>query len=335
MNKQYLKIFSYKNSKISKLSLAFFLKKPNNQIDNIKIAQEIKSQIKTRIAHRIINLSNFPICLREFSQIKYVKDLYFDSFNKIDKIDTFNNINDCKSFNLLLNDIKQNHNDIPVEISKAVQDYKNFPYFDHSLLNNKLNEFYHARIGIRLLIDYYNFIFTDIIDDYLICNYDDIIDSAFSNAKSLCTHVYNNHIPNPDINNEVDSKLLYIPSHLYFISFEILKNAIRSSVESNQEKPIEIEIKENKNQIIFVFRDFGKSISHSEIKKIFNYTYTTVEDKDTRKKKFIAGYGHGLPLSRLYSRFFGGDLMFVPFQGIKSEVILYLNKNANSYEIEI
>ena len=154
MNRQILKLFSHKNNKISKFSLGFFTKKPDNINDNIKIAKEIRNEIKTRIAHRVICLSNFPVCLREFSQIKNVKQLYLDSFNKIDTVYSLDKIDECKSFNLILNDIKKNHNNIPIEISNAVQDYKDYLKFDHNQLNYKLNEFYHARIGIRLLIDY-------------------------------------------------------------------------------------------------------------------------------------------------------------------------------------
>ena len=53
------------------------------------------------------------------------------------------------------------------------------------------------------------------------------------------------------------------------------------------------------------------------------------------KKKLLAGFGHGLPLSRLYARFFGGNLIFIPYYGIKSEVIFYLNKSVATFETEI
>ena len=288
-----------------------------------------------RIAHRIINLSNFPICLREFSQIKNVKNLYFNSFNIIDNHPPIITPEDCDSFNKELNKIKTNHRDIPIQISTAVQEFKDFSKFDNYQLNIKLNEFYHARIGIRLLIDYYNFLFNNKLNNYLECNIEEIINSSFNNARDLCSRVYSKYIPNLIIKNEVSSNLLYIPSHLHYISFEIFKNAIRATLDANKSNPLELEIKETKNQIIFVFRDFGNSISHNEIKNLFNYNYTTVSDSDTRKKELIAGYGHGLPLSRLYSRFFGGNILFIPFHGIKSEVILYLNKNANTYEIEV
>jgi pyruvate dehydrogenase kinase 2/3/4 len=51
--------------------------------------------------------------------------------------------------------------------------------------------------------------------------------------------------------------------------------------------------------------------------------YTTVEqtpnlDPDFDKSDFkapMAGFGYGLPISRLYARYFGGDLKLISMEG--------------------
>jgi pyruvate dehydrogenase kinase 2/3/4 len=38
----------------------------------------------------------------------------------------------------------------------------------------------------------------------------------------------------------------------------------------------------------------------------------------------LAGYGYGIPLSRLYARYFHGDLVINSFEGYGSDAIVYL-----------
>ena len=64
--------------------------------------------------------------------------------------------------------------------------------------------------------------------------------------------------------------------------------------------------------------DEGGGIPRSGLPKIWTYLYTTarspLEDMDTTDTEgsdgpaVLAGYGYGLPISRLYARYFGGDL---------------------------
>ena len=40
----------------------------------------------------------------------------------------------------------------------------------------------------------------------------------------------------------------------------------------------------------------------------------------------MAGYGYGLPRSRLYARYFGGDLQVISMDGYGTDVYLHLNR---------
>ena len=73
--------------------------------------------------------------------------------------------------------------------------------------------------------------------------------------------------------------------------------------------------------------DKGDSFPRTYIDKVYQYSYTTQNHDIQSERAFIlSGMGFGLPLARVYSRYFGGDLHILPFQGLGTDVIVYLNK---------
>lgn len=43
-------------------------------------------------------------------------------------------------------------------------------------------------------------------------------------------------------------------------------------------------------------------------------------------------YGYGLPISRLYARYFGGDLSIISMEGYGTDAYLHLNRLGNVQE---
>ena len=46
------------------------------------------------------------------------------------------------------------------------------------------------------------------------------------------------------------------------------------------------------------------------------------------KKAPLAGYGYGLPLSRLYARYFHGDLILNSYEGYGTDTVIFMKANA-------
>jgi pyruvate dehydrogenase kinase 2/3/4 len=46
----------------------------------------------------------------------------------------------------------------------------------------------------------------------------------------------------------------------------------------------------------------------------------------------LAGYGYGLPLSRLYARYFGGDMQVISMEGYGTDAYLHINRLGNVQE---
>lgn len=111
-----------------------------------------------------------------------------------------------------------------------------------------------------------------------------------------------------------DLQFPYVPGHLSHIVFELLKNSLRAVVErfgpENEDSfpPIKVIVVEGKEDITIKISDEGGGIPRSAIPLIWTYMYTTMEgqniDQDFQASDFkapMAGFGYGLPLSRLVS----------------------------------
>lgn len=67
--------------------------------------------------------------------------------------------------------------------------------------------------------------------------------------------------------------------------------------------------------------DEGGGIPRSGLPKIWTYLYSTAKNpvdlgrQDQEMPNVMAGYGYGLPISRLYARYFGGDLQVISMEG--------------------
>ncbi|KAM3183711.1 hypothetical protein ACTXT7_009820 [Hymenolepis weldensis] len=96
--------------------------------------------------------------------------------------------------------------------------------------------------------------------------------------------------------------------------------------------------KDNANPLGFPhLSDQGGGFPRSLNDQLFKYTYTTGGSRTGRSESIlspsagyapIAGYGYGLPLSRLYARYLHGDLSLSGTEGYGTEAFLYLMSQA-------
>jgi len=79
--------------------------------------------------------------------------------------------------------------------------------------------------------------------------------------------------------------------------------------------------------------DQGGGVPNSMVDRLFTYSYSTAETPAVRaagtmapdmNSAPLAGFGYGLPMSRLYARYFGGDLKLVSTEGYGMDSLVYL-----------
>ena len=145
---------------------------------------------------------------------------------------------------------------------------------------------------------------------------------AIENARFVCEEHYAMFRGPPvQLICPSDLTFAYVPGHLSHIVFELLKNSLRAVVERfgvdaegrQGYPPIKVVVVEGKEDITIKISDEGGGIPRRAIPLIWTYMYTTMEgqgiDQDFASSDFkapMAGFGYGLPLSRLVRFVFSG-----------------------------
>uniref|UniRef100_A0A6A7G9F8 Protein-serine/threonine kinase n=1 Tax=Hirondellea gigas TaxID=1518452 RepID=A0A6A7G9F8_9CRUS len=235
--------------------------------------------------------------------------------------------------------------------------------YEDELLKQFLDDFYIGRIGMRMLVAQQIGLYTGppsfvgVIDPR--CDVVAIIEQAIADATAICMAEHGvcppvavlptHHLPG---DSEIDDLFTYVPGHLHSMVFEILKNSMHAVVKfhsdglshSKELPTIEIVITLGTEDITIKIADRGGGVARDAVDLIMNYTYSTsdcpttdfaeqmpeVSELDMPLKGLtfgpLAGLGYGLPMTKLFARYFGGDMEVVSVDGHGFDVFLYLSR---------
>ncbi|RXN09660.1 pyruvate dehydrogenase (acetyl-transferring) kinase isozyme mitochondrial-like protein [Labeo rohita] len=248
--------------------------------------------------------------------------------------------------NALVN-IRNRHNDVVPTMAQGVIEYKevfgqdpvtsqNIQYF--------LDRFYLSRISIRMLINQHTLVFDGAtnpvhpntigsIDPH--CQVAEVVKDAYESAKMLCDQYY---LSSPDLvlqelntnNRNQPINIVYVPSHLYHMLFELFKNAMRATIENNKEgsnlPPIQVMVAIGGEDLTIKMSDRGGGVPFRKMENLFSYMYSTAPkpQMDDKQRAPLAGFGYGLPISRLYAKYFQGDLQLYSMEGHGTDAVIHL-----------
>ncbi|KAI9804791.1 MAG: hypothetical protein M1825_001159 [Sarcosagium campestre] len=261
-----------------------------------------------------------------------------------------------RRFAQTLDVIKRRHDSVVTTVAQGILEYKRKRQrmqIDASI-QSFLDRFYMSRIGIRMLIGQHVALSSQEgqhLPNYvgIICtktNVRELAQEAIENARFVCEDHYGMFdAPKVQLVCAPDLNFMYVPGHLSHMLFETLKNSLRAVVETHgadrSDFPVtKVVVAEGKEDITIKISDEGGGIPRSAIPLVWTYMYTTVEttpnlDPDFNKSDFkapMAGFGYGLPISRLYARYFGGDLKLISMENYGTDVYLHLNRLSSSSE---
>ncbi|GMP76106.1 hypothetical protein CsSME_00032925 [Camellia sinensis var. sinensis] len=317
-------------------------------------AQFLHNQLPIRLARRAMDLHSLPFGLSLKPAVLQVRDWYLDSFRDLRSFPEIKDTNDELEFNQMLKMIKVRHNNVVPTMALGVQQLKKsldpkIDYEDLDEIQQFLDRFYMSRIGIRMLIgqhvalhdtnpppDCVGYIHTKMSPV-------EVARCASEDARAICLREYGSA---PDVNIYGDPSFTfpYVPIHLHMMVFELVKNSLRAVEERFMDSdkvapPIRLIVADGIEDVTIKVSDEGGGIPRSGLPKIFTYLYSTAKNPMDERSELgtanvatMAGYGYGIPISRLYARYFGGDLQTISMEGYGTDAYLHLSRLGDSQE---
>ncbi|KAI4795891.1 hypothetical protein KUCAC02_029586 [Chaenocephalus aceratus] len=247
----------------------------------------------------------------------------------------------CWIFLDLLIEIRNRHNDVVPTMAAGVIEYKEkfgLNPFISSNIQYFLDRFYTNRISFRMLINQH----TLLIDPT--CSVAEVVTDAYDTARMLCEKYYlaAPKLKIEEFNMKAPDKpiqAVYVPSHLFHMLFELFKNSMRATVELHEDNveglpPVKAKVTLGKEDLSVKISDRGGGVPLRKIDRLFNYMYSTAPTPSLEPGTVpLAGFGYGLPISRLYARYFQGDLKLYSMDGVGTDAVIYLKAlSSESFE---
>ncbi|KAI9009021.1 mitochondrial branched-chain alpha-ketoacid dehydrogenase kinase-domain-containing protein [Hyaloraphidium curvatum] len=192
-----------------------------------------------------------------------------------------------------------------------------------------------------------------------------VVVNAWDMAAEVARRYYGpklTHLPSYEIRTSAEDDrptFTYIPTILHHMCFELFKNSIRATVESRgfgEDKsypPLRIVVVGGKEDMIIKVSDQGLGVARLNLEKMNSYMGSTAPEPtltfedaiqlaegvgqeppfdDVRYYLPLAGFGYGMPISRLYAEYLGGHMEVISMEGYGTDAYLYLERLGSAVE---
>eukprot|EP00466_Bigelowiella_natans_P000018 jgi/Bigna1/65978/fgenesh1_pg.1_\ len=300
----------------------------------VNSAKFLYRELPVRYAVRAKEFELAPSWIKTKS-FKLISETYLQCFMDLRSIDEPDSTDDAIQLRRILTQHKDRLAKVIPLLSEGVHELKNkrgMSTREEQYLHDLLDRFLTARIGTSVLTSQHLELHQDLIEGkregyvgalQVNCSPKRIFLDAAENVRLMC-----------------EKELGTTPG------VELLKNSFRAQVEhSNQFQddlnfqipPVEVVIGSSKEDedVVIMVRDRGGGIPSSKMPDVWKYTHSSAEGvkaddqygyANHRRDGILAGMGFGLPLSRLYARFFGGDLEVCSLAGIGTAAYVRLKR---------
>lgn len=316
----------------------------------LRSAQYLHKELPVRVAHRVLGFRQLPFIVGCNPTILSVHELYIRAFNILSEFPPIVDFTSEQQYSQLLRTLLDAHKDVVTHLAAGFKEckkhMKNTEEVQH-FLDRTLT----SRMGIRLLTEHHIALHEEQPNFVGIINVDMSLRKQLEKwseyTKRVCEHRYG-RAPRVIINGHLNAHFAYLEQPLSYILSEVLKNAMRATLENHVHDAhvpdISVTIANNEEDFIIRFSDRGGGIPHELESKVFEYHFTTaesespvIENADDRgffnnlleganrgPSGPMYGYGFGLSTARAYAKYMGGSLTLESLQGIGTDVYLRL-----------
>lgn len=325
----------------------------------IAAANWLQGNLPIRFARRIEDFLQLPHVVVSNPSINNVLATYVETFDKISAFGPIQTTADEAAFCILIQDLFVKHGPGTRRLAEGYRELR--ATYPHIRLDSFLNPLFVARIASRILMENYIVMrqprrgYVGVVRQGMrpFALLQDIAREMVDLTQSIygCS-------TNVEYRGNLDCVLDYIPRHVSYMVRELLKNALRATVERHRGlcavdshvalPPVFVELQQGDIHVIIKISDHGGGMPKHVQQEAWQYGWTTAVSSNEEKpwlqdgarrelKSELAGFGFGLPLTRLHAQYFGGDVFMqaLPHHGTDMYLLLtHLKEGTPSTEIE-
>jgi pyruvate dehydrogenase kinase 2/3/4 len=344
-------------------------------------------ELPIRFAQQVLALDTMPHGLALMPSVMKVKQIHMDSFELLRSTPVPETPVQYEQFDQLLAKVDERHQGVIMDMAQGLIELKvhvvrhkikvkeesermiiarELLATEYPNVQTSLDEFFEAMIGVNFLMRQHLEVQHQRKDpdaDKSIVgivahetNLESVVRSAINASRDICTQHFGD---SPDVKVVLiggsDKKFAraYIPSHIFYIVLELMKNSLRAVVEHcvrtngseahttssglvdcEKMPAVTVTIVDDPTKyddVAILVQDRGGGFRRSVVPRVMSYMYTTAQSILTPSGQTVephssplAGYGYGLPVSRLYARHFGGDLEVTSMEGHGTDALLLI-----------
>ncbi|KAF9363144.1 hypothetical protein BGX34_004763 [Mortierella sp. NVP85] len=252
----------------------------NMQEDKLlKSANYVRTELPIRLAHRIRDFQNLPFIVGTNPHIELVYDLYWQAFEKLSKVPEVKTLEDNDAFCELIKGLLNDHLVVIPQLALGIMESSKHIPADQ--VDRFMNKMLRSRISRRVLAEQHisltsnfnspNHMMTDrgyIGIIYTHCRPRDIVERTALLAAETCRQGSGGmEPPKVLLDGNIDAEFSYIPDHIEYILYELLKNSMRfvmkngtPDTRTRELPPIQITVCEGTHDIVFRISDKGGGI---------------------------------------------------------------------------
>uniref|UniRef100_A0A8D0AQK7 Protein-serine/threonine kinase n=1 Tax=Sander lucioperca TaxID=283035 RepID=A0A8D0AQK7_SANLU len=256
----------------------------------------LRQELPVRLSNIMKEINVLPDRLLATPSVQLLQSWYIQSLMEIleflDKNPDDNRV--LEMFVEVLVAIRNRHNDVVPTMAQGIIEYKDTFGPQDAVTNHNiqyfLDRFYTSRISIRMLINQHTLVFNG--------NTNPAHPNTIGCIDSMC-----------DV-TEV--------------------NAMRATIENHEASrtlpPIKVMVALGGEDLSIKMSDRGGGVPLRKTERLFSYMYSTAPRPSIGDKHRapLAGFGYGLPISRLYTRYFQGELQLYSIEGYGTDAVIHL-----------
>jgi hypothetical protein len=233
----------------------------------LQSANYLREELPVRLAHRIRKFQQLPFVVGTNPQIEKCYNLYWEAFEEFRAVKEIKTVEDNTSYCALIERMLLTHRVIiPLLVTGIHESQK---YMDPKQLNKFMNETLQSRVSRRVLAEQHLCLSKEfhgmessshqigVVNSQ--CKAIDIVQRCVKKADELFMNSFDSLPPQVQIDGHLDATFTYIPEHIHYILFEIIKNSMRYTHQSHSGKlpPIRVTIGKSDSQVMFRVSDQG------------------------------------------------------------------------------